>query len=544
MSESWFDAWPEYSGVGSIFFKGGATLEGPGTARLDRFGQVCVEMEVDPSRSSSDLERDTLRLLAGGEPEEFEGGRSIPLMATPRTSESICIANEEGVFEVLSGHHYDFSVGDATRLRVKPLQSRFVRSNAGSPAYWVVPLVNFVSGFRPHDAALGKHPLRLRQFDSDASRREDGKRDATWLRDTSRNRYIPFEYSGELAFIEPLADYAAREASLLAGQQRSAITAIMVGSIPAGIADVQDVYSWVPVDLTMPLSMASGVQVSAAWVELRDAEGLLVTRAHRPGFPCFTKGYRFIDEGIHRGTGHLLTRWLEVAHGKRDALVAATRNVVLSGHYGARTLDEGMRHAAVAIEMLCKDIGVKTVPSLRDRKSKKQLGAAVDCACGTIDALVDSASARGDSETADALGWVAKQIGGCKGPHPKFGHSVVALMRHEGLCDPDVMCPGYVSSPWRKKQKTWEALLSTYRGKAMHGELLSIKDKLEIDIVYHTTNHLRDAAVRVILKEIGYEMHYQPSLIVCTTSQPVDWVHEGACVADLGYGFAEDASVT
>ena len=544
MPGDWFDDWPEYRGIGSVSFSGGATLEGLGTATLDKFGSVCLEVEVDPSKAQSDLQRDTLRLLLGGEAEEFEGGRTIPLMATPRTCESMRIATQNGVLEVTSETYYEFSVGKVTSLRARPLRSRFTPSSAGPPAYWVVPLVNLISAFRPHDATLEKHPLRLRTFECDYPEGEARKNDVAWARDTSRNRYIPFEYSGELAFIEPLADYRDREASLIAGHERSAITAIMVGSVPPKMPDEEDLYSWVPIDLTMPLSIASGVQVHPAWIELRDAEGHLVERVHSPGFPCFTKGYRFIDEGIHRGVGHLLTRWLEVVQHRRDALVAAARNIVLSGHYGARTLDEGMRHAAVAIDMLCKDLGVKTTPSLSDRKCRRRLSTAVDCACATVEALADSANARADSETADALHWVERQIRGCKGPRPKFGESVVALMRHAGFCDPDVMCPAYASSPWRRKQKTWEALLSTYRGKAMHGELLSIKDKFEIAIVYHTTNHLRDVAVRTILKEIGYQMRYQPSLIVGTTLQPIDWVNEDASAADLGYEFADNASAT
>ena len=543
MTHSWFEDWPKYEGAAVVTLDDGHALRGTGKAELDPLGHLTLDVEADPSQAASHDELDTLRLLLGGDSVESDGVRVTPLMASPRPTESIRIETEEGVLEALSEVHCGISIGETTRVRAQPLRTNFACRGSRRAADWVVPLVNFLSKFRPHDAATARHPLRLRQFDSEYPGDGARKQDQKWLSDTSRNRLIPFECFGGPAFIEPLPDYADREHSLLNGDARSAITAVMAGPLPEQPVEHIDPFSWVPLDLVMPLSMASGIEVRPAWVELRDEDGDLVQRTHSQGFPCFAKGYSFIDEWVHRGTGRLLTGWMDVAHGKRDGLVAATRNIVLSGHYSSHTLDEGMRHAAVAVEMLCKDLGVKTTPSLSDRRTSKRLHAAIDCACATAEALAESADAQGDLETRDAVHWVVRQLSGCKGPRPNFGASVVALIRHLGFQDAEIMCEGYAQAPWRKRQKTWEALLSAYRGKAMHGGLLSLEDKSEIDIVYHTTNHLRDVVVRAILKELGYRMTYQPSLIVGTAREQLDWVANRHSMSDLGYDIDTSAAI-
>jgi hypothetical protein len=399
--------------------------------------------------------------------------------------------------------------------------------------------VNFVSEFRPHEPGVGGHVLRINQTYETPIGPEGGERDLAWVRSALQNRFIGFEYSGEFAFIEPLSDYANRKSRLLSGTARGLVTAVMVGHVPQGLEDVEDVYSWVPLELTLALSLATGVEVRPAWIELRDAEGRLCARHHTGGFPCYSKGYRFIDEGVHRGTGHLLTRWLQPTHLKRDPLHAAVRNIVLSGHYGARTLDDGLRHAAVSIEMLCKSLNVRKVPSMGSKARKRELFKIIDGAQESIEKLAAKVREEGASECADAFELVAGQINTFRGPRASFGETVTALIRHEEFPDADIVCSAYERSPWHPDFKTWERLLGAFRGKAMHGALLEAKDSLEVEIAYHTTNHLRDLAVRSILKEIGYNGRYQPSLIVALTSQPFDWVKSDFSLDRLGYEFTK-----
>src|SRR5690606_11370634 len=137
----------------------------------------------------------------------------------------------------------------------------------------------------------------------------------------SKNRLIVFEFGDDPAFIEALPDYDRRRERLLSRQDPTTITAVMVGTIGNNRIDTESILEWLPVDLLPVLGLASGSEVAAPWVEIRDAEGNLVRRLHIPfSVPIFSRGRGATDERLHRGTGALLTQTLRSPYYGTDRL--------------------------------------------------------------------------------------------------------------------------------------------------------------------------------------------------------------------------------
>ena len=532
----WLDLKPSYSGAATALF--GSTsraLRGTASTSIDEHGILSVEFEMRQGGRSIGPSSDDLAMILGGDATRRGSARRIPLGVQQTRCTGFKVETADGRYEITAGFDHDLKLETGgTSLRFRPLRSRFTRRSRAKPVYWVMSLVNCMCSFRPQVDDRLRHVLRVLP-PKRASRLAAALVGVRTRHGALLSNYVSFQHAGCQGFIEPIERFPQLRDSLVRGEVRSAITAVMIGEIPPAHRSNRNVNEWIPYDLLLLLSLAAGVEVRAAWVELRSARGKLVSRHHSQGYPCYSKGYSFIDESIHGGTGELLTKWPRAELVDSEAALAAMRNIVESGQYATRTLDDGMRHMGVAIELLATAVGVRGMSRIAPKSQRQALARIVDGASGEIRELAAEARAAGNRGLQRALESVARDVKNCRGPRQSFGELVSALCGHAGLCDPSIVEAEYQQDPWDTSQKTWEGLLTRCRGRATHGGLIDADDPRQIDILYHVTNHLRDLAVRVLLKQIGYAGKYQPSVIVGSTRASVDWVSSETLALRLGY---------
>lgn len=140
----------------------------------------------------------------------------------------------------------------------------------------------------------------------------EGK-DKMWaaIKANEENQVVGFFIDGQLCFVERLADYDARLASLKGGTVRR-LTAVLIGDVGnCPTSTLEEFWSWFPFQLFSALSFASGAEVGLPWIEIRDEEGGLIRRLHgRPGLPHFWEGDALLGQFTRAGTRGAMGDWL------------------------------------------------------------------------------------------------------------------------------------------------------------------------------------------------------------------------------------------
>ncbi len=178
-----------------------------------------------------------------------------------------------------------------------------------------MPLLNFVSDFSPPETKLAHHALRIFLDGIVPDNIPEDKKELAKFVAQGKNRLIVFEFLEKLAFIEGLPDYKERTNKLIERVSPTVLTSVMVGEVGENSFDHSSYEQWFPFVLLRLLSFITGSNVGTPWIEFRDKEGGLVARYHgRFSKPYFVKGSKIIDEGLHRGTGSLLSNSLHSSH--------------------------------------------------------------------------------------------------------------------------------------------------------------------------------------------------------------------------------------
>ena len=343
----WFHSNVVYEGRGRAEFEDpGGSVEGPVVVRFDEYGESNVQMTVEKVTSDRKLRFGSNEFFSGEEPVTGEDPItkdrivSLPITFKSNPCKKLTVETEEGEFSSTEGIYYGRSI---TIVGNKPetldfhlVRSQFTSNNAEPAHYWVFPLANFISKFRQRHLELDQHPLRIYTTPSVP----DGLPQKETMRATYRanikNHLIVFEFNYGLGFIEALPDYEIRKENLLNGRERYAITSVMIGEVNGKSIEFSELDTWLPSEFLRLLSMACGSVVSAPWLEFRDRNGMLVKRIHVSWEgSSFAKGRRTIEEDIHTGVGHLLTRYASSADRGEAYLRVALKHLIQAG------LDEG-----------------------------------------------------------------------------------------------------------------------------------------------------------------------------------------------------------
>lgn len=565
----WFRADVEYEGWGRAMFSDPeGSIEGPVSIRFDEMGGAGIEMKADPSTLQTER---TLRFgldefLSGEEP-TLAGGHYV--LSTTLASRNPCVELEvetpTGVFRTRDVSISVPRLGAEVReVRFDARWSRFDVADAPDPKYWVLPLSNFVSDWRwrpPYE--LDRHPLRIfptpevpdefaRALYGPDYERDRRRMTSAFLAAESKNYLIIFEFGGALGFVERLPDYRDRKDSLLSGEDQARLTAVMVGDVGANpSADFDEVERWLrPFDLLALLALATGSEVGAPWVELRDGEGGLVRRIHRPlRRPRFRRGHRVIDEipfkddaSLPTGTGRLITRALSRSEKFGEAFLNVAIVNLVRSKYRDQGLEESLVYLFRGLDGLCEKHGVakQNLAQSLSADQKKAVKEALSEASGKIRKIKESAVGVGDQEAGDVFGRIESNVSNAANIKRNLGFALYDLLEHFGLPDAKIVDGHIGARPRTDGRKHLGGVVSDYRTGIIHRGYLDLSEAGEDwRDVWTVVNHLHDIMARVLLRILEYDGGYQPTVMPgrCVPYL-LDWVKPDTPAGRLGYGRA------
>ena len=569
VSSDWFSTRPEYEGWGRAEFSSPrGILEGPAEVHFDELGESSVVMRPDLNtlRSERTLRFGLDEFLSGAEPRRA-GEHWI--LSRNLTSQNPCtkleVWSKTGTFSTqdISGHGGSFIYGESSdeveNLTFDVFMSQFHAEKCGDPKYWVLPLTNFVVEWRRGRIDLNRHPLRI--FPTPEVPEEityvpfgpdhDRLRNKAFLAldaANSKNKLIAFESNGAVGFIERLPDYEDRKEELLAGKERTQLTAVMVGEVvPDSLGDLGDVAErLLSHDLLLLLTLATGIEIGAPWIELRDDQGRLVQRFHRRLREArFSRGYRLIDElpfkdGEGRGTGigYFITRALESKDLGQSALRTAILHLVRS-KYRDQSLDESIAHLCRGLDGLCEyyEVAKQNLTESLDANQEKAVKEVLADAFRKIREIKDAATAVGNHGSAAALGTIGGRVANAANTERKFGLALVDLLQRFEMPDANIVDKHYTINSRADGKEHWADVVSGYRIDVIHYGYLRLGAGGEgWRDAWAVINHLHDIMARILLQAFEYDGGYQPTPVPGpSVPYPVDWVKPNTPAGMLGY---------
>jgi hypothetical protein len=362
---AWFSTQVVYEGRGRAeFLDPSGAVEGPARVQINEDGTSSIELKVESIESEEPLPLGLRQLFSSQKPIEVNGR----IMLTgggelPNSCTKLSVATSYGEFSATEGIRYGYSVdivgGRSGKLDFYMLRSQFDAAGKSLPQYWVIPLSNFLSRFVSNHPSLDRHPLRFYPTPVVPEGLEEMDAFIATHNANLKNRLIIFEFMGTGGFIEPLPDYDERQKSLTEGRERHSITAVMVGVVASNSIEQADLKAWFPDDFLRLLSVMTGTPVGATWIEFRNDQGELVRRVHiNLNLSPFSKGHRPLEEGVHSGTGYLLTKYQSSPERGKSYL-----NMVLKHPFQASRSDQSIEDKYIylvrALENWCQQYGFK-----------------------------------------------------------------------------------------------------------------------------------------------------------------------------------------
>jgi hypothetical protein len=544
ISSAWFSDQIAYAGRGRAeFLDPLGAVEGQARVWFDEYGKPSIELDVEKFESAQPLQMGLMQLISGQKPIIANGVIGISGGGEPpNPCTKLSVTTPQGEFFATEGIHYGYSfyIGNdrQAKLTFSALRSQYDVAG-GSPRYWVLPLTNFLSRFVAHHPTLDRHPLRI--YPTPVV--PDGLTGDDALIATHnanlQNRLITFEFKGGPGFIEPLADYDVRDTSLLEGCKRLSVTAVMVGEVGSESIDQADLEDWFPDDFLRLLSLATGTQVGAPWIEFRDGDGKLIRRIHvQLNQVQFSKGRQPLEEGVHSGIGYLLTRYQASPERGKSYLTVAIKHLSHAARSG-QSMEDKFIYLIRALDNLCEHYGFSTQYLMQslDAHWQQSVRQILDSAAQQIRAEARTAARAGQFDQSRTLETIAERTTQTPtGKDQKFGLAVADLLKHFSLPDADIIDAHYQANPRPDGIQTWSGVLSYYRSAPIHTGFFNISGKKhDFDDIYTIMNHLHDVLLRIIFRIIGYDGTYQPPVITMSSIMPTDWVVPGLPARQLGY---------
>jgi hypothetical protein len=554
---NWLPLEVRYEGEAQITFADpGGYAKGHAVAYIKPEGKLQIDLQLteveaqDPDIQKYPAEVHWEYLISGNKPVKLPGGGErhygIGAMGpTPRYAR-IEIATANGIFTASSAMY-----GGEPLLTGKPRfttsEATFAVAGVGSAKYWVLPLTNLLTHFRTRCDALAQHPLRIlpRPPLPTGNTEEDQVKTGVIL--FNDHRLICFDFAGEPGFIEPLLDYREREKLLKSYKVRNAITAVMVGS--TGGADIDKLDDWLPTGFLSLLGLASGAEVSAAWVELRDEQGRLVRRVHKDlGYPSYVPGTVTIHELVAKdpnksGIGYMLSKAATSAEFGNSGIGQSHIEVVvrqlISSGLSNRRLEERMTLVIRMLEGLCRYYKVQGRDLLQDLDvtQRKEVDDAINDAVGRVRALINAAKTAKQQAQLAALSTIENNLRAAKTKDEKFRRALVALLDHFKLPDAQIIDAHFLQQNRPQGLETWSQLISFYRNIPIHEGYYDKLKGHDFEEAVAVMKHLHDILVRIVFNVIGYDGEYQPTMMLPgPRAVRVNWVDPASTsAADLGY---------
>ena len=435
------------------------------------------------------------------------------------------------IYEANEANHAEFIIKRSSKDK-SPYKIQYDR-DAGMPCYWVLPLSNFLFKFFENPASLKTHPLRI----------------------NINNKIIKYTYEGEEGFIEPLPDYQEREKQLLDGSASSRITSVMIGSIDpknAHSIDLQSLEKWFPFTFLPLLGFAVGNDISSPCIELRDENCRLVRRIiiqfENPA--PFSRGHAVISGDRSESIGRLLT--LLPSEHKSDTYLRVVLKHITRGGLKCHDIEEKMSYIIRGFDCLGEEhhLGVQQLANCLDASQQSKIKSALGEGAKKIEEEAENAKKSGQLHQCRCLRRIADRVRNASNTDRNFGLEVVELLRRYGFPDAEIIDNFY--NNYLGYSRDWIQILNDYRGKPMHPGYFKFKDPnaesnnngYDFEGVYVVAKHLHDILIRIVLKELRYDVTYRPAVYIpenVTLSQYVegdfnsDWVKPTTPAFVLGF---------
>jgi hypothetical protein len=461
----------------------------------------------------------------------------------PNTCTKLSVTTPHGEFSVTEGIRYGYSVdivgGRSGKLNFYMLRSQFDTAGKSLPRYWVIPLSNFLSRFVSRHPAFDRHPLRFYPTPVVPEGLEEMDAFIATHNANLKNRLITFEFMGTGGFIEPMPDYDEREKNLTEGRERHSITAVMVGEVGSNSIEQANLKAWFPDDFLRLLSILTGTPVGAPWIEFRNDQGELLRRIHvKLNLSPFSKGHRPLEEGVHSGTGYLLTKYQSSPERGKSYLNVVLKHLFLASR-SDQSIEDKFIYLVRALENLCQQYEFKARHLMRslDTHWQQIVKGILSTAADQIRDEAREAARLGQHDQSSTLDDIARRTFETPGgTENSFGLAVVELLKHFSLPDADIVNDHYLANPRPDGIQSWSRVLSKYRAVPVHSGFFNFSGKEhDSDDVWTVETHLRDILLRIVFKIIGYDGTYQPPVRTMSSIASVDWVVPGLPAWELGY---------
>jgi len=312
----------------------------------------------------------------------------------------------------------------------------------------------------------------------------------------------------------------------------------MVGKVDDAHVDYEAITEWPPYRFLDFLGMATGTPVGTPWIELRDESGRLVSRRHTSwAVPVFGKGHAAIREEHHNGIGTLLEAASHFRGKEAERVDVAVRGLVKGGLF-SMTIEDKMDHLFRALDGLCEMYKTKEIDAAAALGVERHatIRRVLQQASAEISDLAKTARAAGNDDLVSVLRRIANTVSNATNVQTGFGKAVLKLLERFSLPDGEILARHRAAYP-RADKRDWPAQLAWYRGLTMHKNYFDIRGGFELDDAVVVMFHLQDVLTRIILKAIGYDGSYQPTVVkMAVRDLKPNWVTASTPAGALGYG--------
>jgi len=439
----WFSSEFTYEGWGKASFENPiGTVEGKTKIIVNELGDLKIEMEYErliDTEVSISSNSETFRILKFIH-RSFSKDDQVSIGISDE-DKNLCskltLNTEEGIFVSegnISWTAFEFN----DRIVFWITRGTFEMKEKNKPKYWVAPLINFISDFnRNQHPLLIQHPLRLYSTPTILETDDIEKKNNALFAANRKNFLIGFEFGEKIGFIERMPDYSEKEQKLKSEQVRQSVTALMVGEITGDLENT----IWFPHEYTNLLSFASGSEVGASWLELRDEEGKLLIRKHFPSHKTsYEKGYAVINEGLHGGTGHLLSVASNSLEFQETHIRVLINHLVQASSHN-RHLENRMTILIRAIEGLSEKLGFGTqnLMNYLPETYQQKINEILTEARVKVEKITRQARKENLLEASASLKRIESRIANANNKDGDFGLKVIDLLKFYKMPDAAIM---------------------------------------------------------------------------------------------------------
>jgi hypothetical protein len=252
----------------------------------------------------------------------------------------------------------------------------------------------------------------------------------------------------------------------------------------------------------------------------------------------FSMGHRPLEEGIHSGTGYLLTKYQSSPDRSKPYLKVVLKHLFQAARYD-QSIEDKFVYLTRALENLCQQYGFKGQDLMKnlDPHWKQIVTGILNTAAIQIRSQARAAAHVGQLDQGRTLDSIAERtLRTPAGKENSFGLAVTQLLQHFSFPDADIVDAHYLVNPRPDGVPTWSGVLSKYRGAPVHSGFFNISEnEHDLDDILTIETHLHDVLLRIVFKIVGYEGTYQPPVTKEAWDAPIDWVVPSLPARELGY---------